>query len=92
MNYPQVLTRRCSEPYVSNLIAAMKQAVSGSETVALAVQRLKKIVLDDVLQQVLQEKRREKNNLTRGLLFWTMRHKLHTVTYALVKLQLSRGK
>ena len=81
--YPEEVARRCAEPFVSFTIAAMKQEVAYHKTLRASLGSIKEIVDDTVLQQVLQEKKKDKTGHLRKVLFWAMRHKMYRLCYLL---------
>ena len=81
--YCEEVTYRCAEPFLRNTIAAMKQIAAHHGRKA-AVLELRGIIDDDLLQQVLYEKRGEKINLKKRILFWAIRHRSYSLCYALL--------
>ena len=92
MCYPEIVVRQCSEPYISYTISAMKQIVAHYPQAGIAVNHIRTIGTDDVLQKVLLDKTKENNNFSRGALFWSLRHKKWCLTYLLVRIQLYKEK
>ena len=92
LQYPDAIRKRCSEPYISNTIAALKQAVVCSNCIRMSLKYVRDIIVDDVLQKVLAEKIQEKNNSTRKILFFAIRHKIAVLVYLLCRLQMLRKK
>lgn len=82
--YTKEVIRRCAEPFISFTIAALKQEVMYHKTMKASLSRVQMIVDDDVLQQVLQEKKKDKTGFMRRILFWTMRNKMYRLCYILV--------
>ena len=82
--YSDKIMSRCKEPFLSNVIGVLKQEVAHYPSMADAVKRLKEIVDDDVLQQIAWAKKKERTNLKKALLYWSIRHKLYWVCYAFI--------
>lgn len=83
------IVSRCKEPFLSNVIGVLKQEVAHYPSAYEGVKHLKVIVDDDVLQRVVWEKRKEKTNLKKALLYWSIRHKLYWVCYAFIKVKIA---
>lgn len=83
--YSDTIVRRCKEPFLSNVIGVMKQEVAHYQSARDAVKRLQTIVDDEVLQRVAWEKKMEKTNLKKALLYWSIRHKRYWICYAFLK-------
>ena len=79
--YPSEVIRRCAEPFVGYTIAALKQEAAFS---AAPDEGIRRIVGDPVLQEVLQAKRKDRDNIKKKLLFLAIRNKW----YGVVKLML----
>lgn len=75
--YPEEAAAGCREPFLANTIAAMKQERDG--------QRLRRILEDSLLQQVLRERHGETAGFKRRLLVGAMAHR----QYALCRLLLA---
>lgn len=82
--YTEKVIQRCTEPFISFTVAALKQEVMYHKTMKASLSRVQMIVDDDVLQQVLQEKKKDKTGFMRRILFWTMRNKMYRLCYILV--------
>ena len=81
--YSENVTHRCAEPFLRNTIAAMKQEVTHHER-RTAVEHLRTIIGDDLLQNVLRDKRNDKVNLKKRMLFWAIRNRCYQLCYALL--------
>lgn len=82
--YTKEIIRRCAEPFISFTIAALKQEVMYHKTMKASLSRVQMIVDDNVLQQVLQEKKKDKTGFIRRILFRAMRNKMYRLCYILV--------
>lgn len=92
MDYPAVVVTQCSEPYISYTIATLKQIVEHDPRISSVAKYFRTIVRDDVLQKVLKEKKEEQQNFSRKVLYWSLRQKMHFITYLLVRIQLCKEK
>lgn len=72
--YSREVERRCTEPFLNLTIAAMKQEAAVHRDRKLAVERIRQIVSDDLLQQVLSKTRKNKVGIRKKLLFCAMRN------------------
>ena len=88
--YTNEVKRRCKVPFLSNTIAAMKQIVAHFSCYKRALPELQKIIDDDVLQQVLDEKKKDAENIKKKLFYWMVRHRCYVLCYFLLKSKLSR--
>lgn len=83
-SYSAEVEQRCAEPYMAFTIAALKQEVAHFPNKQEALSRIKLIVDDAVLQQVLEQKKHDKTGLARKILLWAMRHKYYNLCYFLL--------
>ena len=83
--YSDEIVSRCKEPFLGNAISAMKQEAAHHWSARDAVKGLKMIVDDDMLQQVVRSKRRDKVNLKKALLYWSICRKHYWICYAFLK-------
>ena len=83
--YSNEIVSRCKEPFLSNVIGVLKQEVAHYPSILDAIKRLKEIMDDDVLQQVVWAKRNEKTNLKKTLLYWSIRYKLSWCCYVFLR-------
>lgn len=79
--YSEEVTRRCMEPFVTFTIGALKQAAAFAED---PEESIRKIIDDPVLQQVLHAKKKDKTNLKKRMLFWTIRNKKYFIATLLL--------
>lgn len=91
--YSQEVKIRCSEPFAAFVIALLKQEVAYWENRKHAVKRIREIVSDDLLQEVLRKKKHEKTGLLRKILFWAMRNRQYLLCYCMLKAKIrSEGR
>ena len=83
--YSDAVIRRCREPFLCNVISVLRQEVAYHRAPKDAVRRLKRILDDDVLQQVSRSKKQDKTNLKKALLYWSIRHKCYWICYAFLR-------
>lgn len=81
--YADVVFRSCSEPFLRNTIGAMKQEAACHDR-KTAIRHLREIMEDSLLQQVLDQKRNDKTNLKKRMLFWTIRNHCYLLCYILL--------
>lgn len=84
--YSENVKKRCMSPFLGNAISAMKQEVN-EHTAGAAIARLKKIIEDPLMQNVMHEKKRDKVSVKVRLLFWTIRNKYYGFCYLLLHAQ-----
>ena len=82
--YNQEVKNRCSEPFVAFVIALLKQEVAYWGNQKHAVKRIREIVSDELLQEVLRKKKCEKTGLLRKILFWAMRNRQYLLCNCLL--------
>lgn len=88
LGYPEAVTQRCSEPFLRNTIAALKQETVYHDR-RTAVKHLRAIIDDDLLQKVLRDKKKDKANLKKRILFWAIRKRVYFLCYLLLTLKIS---
>ena len=81
--YSDEVVRRCAEPFLGNTIAALKQETAYHDR-KTAVKHLKSIIDDDLLQKVLRDKKKDKTNLKKRILFWIIRNRCYLLCYVLL--------
>lgn len=86
--YSEKVMHRCAEPFLKNTIATMKQEVAHHDR-RTAIARLRAIIDDAVLQNVLQEKRNDRINLKKRILFGAMRNGNYTICYFLLRAKMA---
>lgn len=82
--YSDEVFYRCSEPFLRNTIAAMKQEAACHDR-KRAIRNLRQIVDDRLLQQVLDRKRGDKTNLQKRILFWAIRNRCYLICHTLLR-------
>lgn len=82
--YSKKIERRCMEPFLSNVIGVMSQETIHYPVMRDAVRRLQVIIDDKVLQEVVWEKRKDRTNLKKYLLYWCIRHRCYWCCYFLL--------
>ncbi len=85
MGYSDVVINRVSKPYLSFTISVLKQECSQPRCRRDTLDALKRIVDDEVLQEVLNVGRNDKAKLSRRILFFALRHKMYAFCYLLLK-------
>lgn len=88
--YSAEVKRRCKEPFLSNTFAAMKQIVAHHSCYRKAMPELQKVIDDDVLQQVLQKKKKDAENGKKKIFYWAIRHRCYYLCYVLLAAKLRK--
>lgn len=83
--YSRAVRGSCAEPFLSYTIAAMKQEAAQGRIRALP--RLKAMMADETLRQVIREGSRENQSWKRRLLFLCIRKKWYALGYLLLSIQ-----
>lgn len=86
--YNDDVLHRVSKPYLAFTLAALKQEAGSDTPLFSRMARVKEIVNDEILQQVLQQNKRDKVSWTRWLIFLFMRRRLYGLTFLLLKVKL----
>ena len=89
--YSEEILHRMSEPYLSFTIAAMKQEAGGPLPEKEKKEKLKRIIEDGVLQQVLLQNRKDAVKPARWILFFVIRRRWYPLCRLLLNLQNRRG-
>lgn len=84
IGYNKDVLHRVSKPYLSFTLAALKQEASADCPMYQRFGKVKSIVNDEILQQVLWQNRNDVVSWPRWLIFFFMRHKWHMLTYLLL--------
>ena len=90
--YSREILHRVAGPYLSFTIAAMKQEACAPLSDGEKKENIKKIIDDDVLQQVLRQNQKDAANTTRKILFFVIRHRWYSVCFRLLDLQNRRRR
>lgn len=85
LGYDDEILRRVSKPYLSFVIAALKQESIASESSKQNKARIKNLVNDKTLQEVLQKNKNDRVSPARRLLFFAIRNKLYGLCYLLLR-------
>lgn len=88
--YPETVFRACTGPYFGSTIESVKQMVGNSKSMSDAVNKLKTILDDDLLQKILCENAKVPKRLSIKWLLWTMQNRKYVLCYVLVKLHCIR--
>lgn len=82
--YSNLIRRSCMNPFLGNVLGAMKQETAFYSDKKEAIKRLRTTLEDEVLQSVLQKKKKDHAKLKIRILFWAMRHRHCHLCYALL--------
>lgn len=82
--YSDEVKRRCSEPYIANVFATMKQVVAHYGGYVAAKTELCAIINDDVFQKIVQGKQYDKEAFTRHIFYWAASRKWYFICYLLL--------
>lgn len=83
--YPVSVKRSCMSSFLGNTFASMKQAVEFNSKKADALKCLRTIIDDEMLQDVLCDKKRDKLSLNIQIFFWAAIHKYYFLCYLLLR-------
>ena len=83
--YPLAVARACAGPFRGSAIDAMKQAAVYSNSIWEARKKIRTIIDDDVLQQVLRESLKNQEIIKARILFWAMRRKCNMLCCIILK-------
>lgn len=81
--YSEDIIHRVSGPYIAYTLATLKQETKAPVSCGQRWKTVCSIVRDEVLQQVLQQKKKDHENLQRKIVFFLMRHKLTALSMLL---------
>ena len=81
--YSQDIIHRVSSPYIAYTLATLKQETKAPITWRERWRNVRSIIQDEVLQQVLEEKRRDNESIRRKIAFFLLRNKLLLLCYLL---------
>lgn len=82
--YTEEAKKRCSEPYLGNTFAAMKQIAAHYSSYRNAKPELQTIITDEVLQQVLAQKKHDHETSKKKIFYWAIRNKCYFLCYLLL--------
>ena len=81
--YTKEVIHRCVEAFLGNTIGAMKLEVACCNY-RNAITRLRQIIDDDTMQSVMREKKGDKVNYRKRLLYWAVRNRRYILCYLLL--------
>lgn len=87
LKYCDEVLERLSGPFLSNVIATMKQVVNLEKSFKERLFELSYIVDDAVLQNAIRGRNNSKEKRNRKILFFCIRHRLYLACYALCRLK-----
>ena len=90
LEYDSEIIHRVSKPYLSFVISAMKQESVAPRSAKENRERIKAMVNDKTLQEVLIANKKDRVSLTRKILFFTIRNKMYRLCYLLLKSKASK--
>lgn len=76
MLYPKGMISRLSGIFLAFVVVAMKQEMAADISLRDRSASIRRMLEDRLLQKVLQERKHDKVNLKKKILYWVMRHKL----------------
>lgn len=85
--YNETVQKRCMEPFLSFTIGALKLEESSNRTLNEKIRSIKAIVHDGLLQEVMQQKKKDKTKLKKRLLYWAIRNRFVSLVYIFLALQ-----
>lgn len=81
LGYGEEIKHRISKPYLAFALAALKQELQGIKGYKACLSSIRKIIDDEILQQVLEKNKRDHVSLTRRIMFWTIRNKYYSACH-----------
>lgn len=88
IGYSNEVVVRCRHSFLCNAFAALKQVVAYHGNYQKAKDELRAIVDDTVFHQVVQEKRKDKENFNKRVFYWVARNKMYYLCYLLLVLKM----
>lgn len=85
LDYSEEIVHRVSKPYLSFVISVLKQESVAPRSKKENKERIKYLINDKTLQEVLKKNKNDRVSLTRKILFFTVRNKMHGLCYLLLK-------
>lgn len=89
--YSDAIRSRCAVQFLGGAVGAMKLEALHYTDRAQRRLRLRRIIDDRLLQEVLYELRGDRVNLKKRVLYWAMRHRCYGLCDALLLLKTARG-
>lgn len=87
LGYSDEILHRVSKPYLAFTITAMKQETVAPRSKRENKKKLKTMINDEILQEVLQANKRDKVSTNRKILFFAIRNKMYNLCYLLLKMK-----
>lgn len=87
LGYNKEIIFRLSEPFLAFTVATLKQEAAANISISDRFVNLKTIASDELLHQVLGERRKDNTNIKKKILYWALRHKCYRLCYILLVLQ-----
>lgn len=84
--YSARVQRRCEVPFLSFTIGALQHEAAWREGEPV-LKRIRKILQDPVLRQVLRQHRQERTTAARKILFWAMEREMPLLCWGLIRLR-----
>lgn len=84
LGYDNEIIHRVSKPFLAFVIAAMKQESVASSDKKINLARIKTLINDKTLQEVLEKNKKDKVSFLRRILFFTIRKKLYLLCFVLL--------
>lgn len=85
--YPEQVVRRCMGPAVAATMEILKHEIDVARTSREAVSRIRRVLADETLQQILQAKKKDRTSPKRQLFLWAMRCRYSRLCYLLIMAQ-----
>ena len=92
--YSEKVKRACATPFLNGMFAAVKDEVRVNRGICKGVAAVRRILRDELLLQVLRERKKDRVNSKKRIFFWMIRHRCYFLCYCLLKVKLfqSTGK
>lgn len=87
LHYNPEIIDRLSKPFLGYVLAALKQEIICDIDYRKKKKSIKEIINDSVLQDVLKAHKSDKINLSKRIIYWSMRHKLYNLCIILTKIK-----
>ncbi|MBO5128832.1 MAG: glycosyltransferase [Oscillospiraceae bacterium] len=87
LGYSEEVSHRFTGPFLSFVITALKQEVRSERPLSQKRKLIRKIVDDELLQQVLRSVKSDRMGTKKKLLYWSMRNKCYALCYTMLVAQ-----
>ena len=87
LEYNDEIIHRVSKPYVAFMISALKQESVATESKKYNKNRIKELINDETLQDVLEANKHDNESIARKILFFAIRNRMHNLCYLLLTLK-----